>query len=532
MPETPPSTDGPPAAGRQPVAAALSSRTFAGGWPLLLVALGACWLLFFHALSGDWRINPQYNYGYVVPFLGLVLFWRRWPGRPPAQPPASPGLTAGVGAALLALLLPLRVVLEANPEWRLLYWVQGAQMAALTLCLVHGVGGWPWVRYFAAPVGFMLIAIPWPMEVETWIVQGLMRLVAGLTVAVADWISPPAVQHGNLIEVGPGVVGIDEACSGVRSLQSALMLSLFLGEMHRLSFRRRFGLLCLSLVCVLAANLTRTTFLVWTANHRGMQAMEARHDLAGILVMLIVLPGILGLARLLKPSMKEPASGARAMPPAVPRAPVWVGLGALAWLGTALIATEAWYRLHEGNRLPNARWSVAWPVEEPHFRKMALPENALALLRCFNSESASWQDADGNEWSAFFLRWAPGKNSAQLAKGHRPDICFPAAGARLVEDFGQTSITANGIDIPFRHQSFERGLGLAHAFYCLWPDRIAPSQGPLLEDGSRASRWEAVRAGKRHLGQQVLEITLQGPDSGDQALACLRTELPRLIRRD
>ena len=49
------------------------------------------------------------------------------------------------------------------------------------------------------------------------------------------------------------------------------------------------------------ANLSRTTFLVWAAANRGMHQMEAWHDTAGILVMLIVLPGLLALAHLMKP---------------------------------------------------------------------------------------------------------------------------------------------------------------------------------------------------------------------------------------
>ena len=94
---------------------------------------------------------------------------------------------------------------------------------------------------------FMLIALPWPVQLEQAIIQGLMRLVAGLTVGVVTLMGIPAIQHGNLIEVGAGLVGIDEACSGVRSLQSSLMLSLFLGEVNRWSWMRRVGLLTASM---------------------------------------------------------------------------------------------------------------------------------------------------------------------------------------------------------------------------------------------------------------------------------------------
>ncbi|HTA30811.1 MAG TPA: exosortase/archaeosortase family protein [Candidatus Cybelea sp.] len=515
----------------------LGFPALSSGTGLLLLAVGLCWVLFFCELRGEWAVNAQYNYGYGVPLLGLALIWRRWPDRPVSSPSSKNKefLNGLIAAGLLFLVLPFQAVLEANPEWRLLYWLNGFQVVGITFCLLYQLGGWTWARFFAPSLLFMLIAIPWPMEMETAVIQGLMRQVAGWTVEVAGWLGIPAVQHGNLVEVGAGLVGIDEACSGVRSLQSALMLSLFLGEMYRFSWLRRGGLLAASLLFVLVANLTRTTFLVWAAATRGIVQMQAWHDTAGILVMCVVLPCLMGLAYVMKPRVPAPVSGAAPSPPQAPAIlpvlPRWAGIAALAWLVFAQLATEVWYRTHESDLIPNARWSVAWPAQSPRFRKTAVPENSLAILRCSNSDAATWQDDEGELWSAFLLRWNPGKNSEQLAKGHRPEICFPAAGARLVQDFGQTNLDAGGVVLPFRHESFESGANILHVFYCLWSDKRAPHEPRLAEDGSRSSRLEAVLAGKRNLGQQVLEIVIQGPDSSDEAVSTLKQQLPSLVRR-
>ena len=182
------------------------------GWPsltallspvgLLCLSVAACWALFFNELRGEWAVNAQYNYGYGVPLLGLALLWRRWPDRPVASSRNGMRLAWVIGAGLLFLVLPFEVILQANPEWRLIYWLNGFQVIGLGCCLLYCLGGWSWVRYFAPPLVFMLIAIPWPMEMETTITQGLMRVVAGLTAEVAGWLGIPAVQHGNLIEVG------------------------------------------------------------------------------------------------------------------------------------------------------------------------------------------------------------------------------------------------------------------------------------------------------------------------------------------
>jgi exosortase/archaeosortase family protein len=307
------------------------------------------------------------------------------------------------------------------------------------------------------------------------------------------------------------------------------MLSLFLGEMYRFSVLRRLGLLGASLLLVLASNLTRTTFLVWAAASHGMRQMQTWHDTAGNVIMAIVLPSLILLAWLIKPRGERLGAFGAVTPFVFPMIPRWVGLSVLAWLGVTQVTTEIWYRAHEASLIPNQRWAMAWPVGDPQFEKTEVPETSLAILRCSSSQAASWQDDLDNHWSAFFLRWNPGQNSAQLAKGHRPDICFPAAGAQLVNDFGQVALDANGISMTFRHQTFASGDRLLHVFYCLWSDYRAPNEKPMLEDGSETSRLQAVLAGKRHLGQQVIEFVVVGPDTADEALALLKKQLPRLV---
>jgi exosortase len=494
-----------------------------------LVTLGFCWVLFFDSLRGEWTINPQYNYGFVVPLLCAALFWRRWRERPLEAPAGHGALVEVTAGGLLLMLLPLRLILEANPEWRLLYWLEAFQALGLSACIFFWFGGWPWVRHFLPPLALALTAVPWPMQFEQSIIQGLMRVVATLTVSMADGLAIPAVQHGNVIEVAAGLVGIDEACSGVRSLQSALMLSLFLGELNRFKLVRRLLLLVASLLLVLLANVARTSFLVWLAATGGLSKMEAWHNTAGLFGMIIALSGLIALGWGLSPRNARRASSPVAAPRCLTKLPFGWGVTGLVWLVVVLIATELWYRAHEKQLAANISWSVAWPSQNPHFRWVSLPENSLAILRCSESESGAWTDDVGNSWSAFFLRWRPGKNSAELAIGHRPEICFPAAGAHLLQDFGRVNLNVAGRDIVFHHQSFQAGEKHLHVFYCLWADRGSVEMEPMGEL-SPTSRLRSALAGKRHLGQQVLEIVLQGSGTSEEAVALFQAQAHEMIK--
>lgn len=502
---------------------------------MAVAAVAACWALFFNELRGEWDVNPQYDYGYIVPLLGAMLFWRRWSERPS---PSLSGVSARIlGLGLLSLLLPIALIREANPEWRLLYWAHGLLVLGLSLWLLYQAGGWRWVKFFAPPLAFMLIALPWPMEWEQAIIQNLMRLVAALTVQVVGWLGVPAAQHGNLIEVAAGVVGINEACSGIRSLQSGLMLSLFLGEMNRFSASRRTILVGASLICVLLANVGRTTFLTWTAAQRGLPQMEAWHDAAGLLVMIFILPSLFVLAHWIKPRTAAMTAPPPTSPPHSPQLlpqplPRWVAISVFAWLGITQGITEAWYRGHERNLIRSQRWSMAWPVQEPHFQKTAVPAQSLATLRCSQSDSAVWKDEAGNQWSAFFLRWNAGKNSVQLAKGHRPDICFPAAGARLVDNFGYVVADTNGLALPFKYQTFQEGDRLLHVFYCLWSDCVSAQSIGQTGDNSWNWRLRSVWKGERNLGQQVCEVVINGPETSEAAITLFQQQLPHLVQRD
>jgi exosortase len=300
------------------------------GWALLALPLAWLWFRLINNLGPEWATNPQYSYGLVVPLLVAGLLVRRWHAFPQnrkqkvenrnqfqlslarevapitsqaeAREMASPISQAAFCflAFLLAFLfLPTRLVEASTPEWRPLQWLLAIEVIGLTLYAVYLAGGKTWLRQAAFPVIFFLVAVPWPSPIEQPVIQGLSRLNASLVVNVLVIAGIPATQHGNVIEVSTGMVGINDACSGIRSFQSSLMISLFLGEFYRFTWRRRLLLLPIGFALALGFNLGRTSLLAWIAAQKGVAAIAEYHDEAGFTIMLACTGGLWGAAWLL-----------------------------------------------------------------------------------------------------------------------------------------------------------------------------------------------------------------------------------------
>jgi len=243
--------------------------------------------LFLH-LSLEWSYNQQYSYGWLVPLLGLYLLYTRWPDRPPASQPVLPLLSKITLVAVLVLLLPLRVLEEANPDWRLLSWIHAVLALVSTLALINLTFGKEWAGWFGWPFAFFLVAVPWPTTLETGVIQGLMRLVAIVTAEIANWGGIPAIPQGNLIQLPTGALGVSEACSGVRSIQASVMCCAFFALLYYLRALRTALLLLIGIGAAFALNVLRTLFLTVTAASHGISSVELFHDPAGHLLVVAI----------------------------------------------------------------------------------------------------------------------------------------------------------------------------------------------------------------------------------------------------
>ncbi|HMJ90154.1 MAG TPA: exosortase/archaeosortase family protein, partial [Candidatus Acidoferrum sp.] len=460
-------------------------------------------------------------------------------------------------AALVLIFLITRWIEVANPDWRLVSWAMAAEVVAITLLVVHQLGDRMTLKRFAFPILFFLVAIPWPTIVEHSVIQSLTRAIVATTIEFLHLFGTAAIKHGNVIETAGGFVDVDEACSGIRSFQAALMLALFFGEFHRFTTKRRCMLVGIALGLALVFNLLRTLVLSSVAADRGAEAIKQWHDPAGLAILLGCFTGIWIAATWLSHRSHTPTPNFNPLPPPstadaprpargqgeVPRSASQhfsvsvfqrfrisssmfrVGCLMFTLLIVGELAIYAWYT--SAPRQATRSWAAA-PPQKIRSVSTEIAPAARRILRFDESVSADWIDERENRWQLIYLRWNPGRVAVHLARNHTPEICLPASGRMLQDISDPMTVSVGGMALPFRCFTTAAPRPM-FVFYSLWEDG-AFTQSAATDHLSWRRRLEAVLQRRRNPGQRVLQIALTGPGTRAEAEQLLRTQLPSLIR--
>jgi exosortase len=516
-------------------AAADARRESAGGdaaradwraWLLPIFAL-ACWALLIRHLAPEWTLNEQYHFGWLVPLLTAYLLKVR-AERPPLPQPGANSWLGDLAVLALAfasfLMMPIR---EANLDWRLVEWSLAAIAIAASLLCFWRVGGLPWARHFAFPHFFFLIAVPLPRNLEYPWMDALMLNNANVSVELLHWLGTDAVAHGNLIQLATGTLGVDEACSGIRSLQSTLMLSLFLGEILALSWLRRAVLLGAGLGWALVTNIGRTAFLGIQAARDGLGAVDRWHDIAGFSVLAGCALTVAATAWLLHRTARRRDSSRREVDFAIGDfvarlrpAAAFSGTG-IALLVTGLVFTRVWFDHHARSFALVTDWEFRLPTQRTAFREEAIPPRTRKILNYDEGYTGKWTGDARERWQAFYFRWLPGRTVTQGSRVHDPRICLGRAGMELVKTLPPVMFERGDVALTFDSYHFRDGGQDLFVFNCLAEDvRNAAGLRRPLERNSPSERLAAALAGRCQAGQRRVQVAVW--DTTDPVEAALR----------
>ncbi|MEZ5325588.1 MAG: exosortase/archaeosortase family protein [Verrucomicrobiales bacterium] len=476
--------------------------------PVVLVWSGLLW-----RLRQEWAWSETYRYGFWVPLLVILLAARRCADGGPHSPAAPLATLTKIGIATGVAIFPCELIIRANPDWRVGFWLYGGVAFLANAFWLSAIGGWRWAVRFVPALGLLFMAIPWLSFIEQPIVQGLSRMVASSATETANLLGIPAVHEGNTIVLDNDVrLGVEDACSGLRSLQSAMMAAWFLGELVRLSWLRRLSLLAMGGLLAAGFNSLRAVLLiVAAANGTRGDALDSYHDLLGAGTAIALFASIAaltwGLSR--RGSLVIHCETIAESPVAVP---LYGAFSLVLACCVSMVAATLWFRQDvEGDPV---RMHVDWEKLEPPAEIRGISSAAREMLRFSEGEHAVWIPKAGVRCDVFYLDWEPGQISS-FANVHRPDICLPASGIELSEN-GRWVATAVGTDIAFETW---RASG-AHVFFSRWDgDRKI---GGLQGGTGRLGRLKKALQGESIEARQSLEILVTGVDDVAEARAMVQ----------
>lgn len=466
-------------------------------WPSVLVT--GMWVWAVWSCAEHWRGNPNYSYGWAVPPLAIGFAFRRYLRIDRTKLAATPSkmFISTFSQIVVALLAAAAVfVLEYSREqmWHpeIVLGLICVLAVISTFVMFHLYGGNALARQELFPVLFFLTAVPWPPRFEQPIVSSLMHWVAETTTELLHWFGIEAQTSGGAIALRSGLVGISEACSGVRSLQAGIMFGLAMGEWFLLRPARRVVLLFIAMALAFATNLTRTLTLSVQAEWHGVGSLDRVHDLIGNVMITALIVAIWISGKFLTPrSAHRPALSIREITERV-----------RAFFGRLMTSTTPLFRVLTLSFLfgiISARGLYAWREAKdqtqtaPLFaakidnssanRLLRVPREIWNELRPTKAEYIRHQSAElpGGAADCFHFFWKPSPWN-RFALVHRPDICMPGMGWELAAPPELLEITLDGHSIPCHLFRFRRGNTYALELWGVWrngepvPLDYAPAQ--------------------------------------------------------
>jgi exosortase/archaeosortase family protein len=357
------------------------------------------------------------------------------------------------------------------------------------------------VRGLLFPACFPLIGIPWPGQVEIGTTVFLQGWVAVATGDILNWLGVAAVVEGKTIRVANCVLGVEEACSGLQSLQSSIMVALAGGEVFRRGVRTRLALLAWGLGVALAGNLVRAVILGLIGARSGPERVEHWHNLLGMGILLaVVLVVWWAASRESGAGSEEPPHMKKFLYPEQGRK---TGIVTLAWLLISGVLVHAWYAR------PQSAGQESLLVLGPGAVPEEVPAEVAGVLR--PTEGTYVRGQEGTVGYHFW--WGPSRGNANQLY-HRPDACMPGAGWRQSGPTQELVLKLRGRETVWTTFPYERPGQEAVLLWAVWLDGEPLRLGAYDQNRQvylqRELLAEFVKRGKRIFSFEVAACLIPG----------------------
>jgi exosortase len=219
-------------------------------WQLAVIAVFLGWLywsILSHLLA-QWSNDPNFSHGFFVPLFSFFVLWGD------RTRLSTLGLRPSwTGLFLLAASLGVLVLGVLGAE----LFLSRFSLLLVIAALIVLFAGWGYFRAVLFPLAFLILMIPIPAIIFNQITFPLQLLASRVASATLPLLGVPVLREGNIILLPQMALEVAEACSGIRSLLSLLMLAIIYGYLMETRMRIRVVLALAAIPIAVAANSLR-----------------------------------------------------------------------------------------------------------------------------------------------------------------------------------------------------------------------------------------------------------------------------------
>jgi exosortase len=241
-------------------------------------------------LVAQWRHDENYSHGFVVVPAALFIAWQRRESI--REAPSRPAVW---GAALVAISLVIYIAGRLGAE---LFLTRISLIGVLAGAIAF-IWGRAHLRILAFPLAFLLFTVPLPSIVFNQLTLPLQLVASSAGESIIRAVGVPVLRDGNVLQLPSRTLEVVEACSGMRSIVSLLMVATLIGYFFERRSAVRVLLVLAAVPIAIVANALRVAGTGLASEWIGPAAAEGFfHTFSGAVLFAIALFALSGVQRL------------------------------------------------------------------------------------------------------------------------------------------------------------------------------------------------------------------------------------------
>lgn len=236
------------------------------------------------------EVDSYYSHGYLIPLVsGFIIWHKRNKLKGMRVHPFPAGLWVLSGGLLLYLF----------GRWWYVNFVADLSLLVVLAGLSLYLFGTAVTRELTFPLAFLVFMIPLPKITIIYITFWLKLLAASAATGIVSAMGIPILLEGAFISLPNGILEIENACSGLRSLIALTAMGGVFAYFLPVSFVKKWSFALTSIPIAMGANLIRIVILIWVSYlySPGARAFRVADFTTGYLIYLIALLGLYIVSR-------------------------------------------------------------------------------------------------------------------------------------------------------------------------------------------------------------------------------------------